>query len=591
MPSSVLVRVVFGVLVLATFGAFVAAQRLKRATPIVDQVYYEHFLAPTCGCKHDRVRIYFKPSKAGRVTATIVDSGGDDVRTLVDDRHLSSRRHSYVWNGRDDSGTLVPDGVYHLRVTLRDQARSVTSPLRLIVDTVPPHTRILAVSPRVILPGAPGALGRARIRYRGPSHPDPPLVRVYRTDLPRPREVTWFLGRRGRRTATWDGTIGGRPAPDGVYAIAVTTYDRAGNGGSAPLVLPPRQAEAGPDTGVSVRYLTVQGTLDPVAAGSVVRFRIGPVARRLRWSLGPVGPGAPLSRGGGKAGQLAVRVPADARTGLYLLRVQAAAHRAGQPVVVQGRRRGSVLVVLPAIAWQGTNQVDDDDDGFANTLVGGQSVLEDRPFAHGLPPSGLVDSLAPLLRFLGREGVSYDITTDLALVRRSSPGFAGRPGVLFAGDETWLTDRLDLALRDYVERGGRVASFGTDAFRRRVSAGPKTLSDPTPPERVNVFGEQTARLRIAKAPMVVNRPDRLGLFRRSDGLVGLFTDFEQSQRLVAGASILSAAGRDPHHPDFVAYRLGSGIVVRFGAPTWASELAGNPELTDVTRRIWSLLSR
>jgi hypothetical protein len=62
-------------------------------------------------------------------------------------------------------------------------------------------------------------------------------------------------------------------------------------------------------------------------------------------------------------------------------------------------------------------------------------------------------------------------------------------------------------------------------------------------------------------------------------------------RLVAGAGIASSAGRDPKHPDFVAYRLGKGIVVRVGAPAWAADLAGNLELTDVTGRIWSLLSR
>jgi hypothetical protein len=39
-PSSLLVRVVFGVLVLATSAAFLVAQRLKRSTPIIERVYY-----------------------------------------------------------------------------------------------------------------------------------------------------------------------------------------------------------------------------------------------------------------------------------------------------------------------------------------------------------------------------------------------------------------------------------------------------------------------------------------------------------------------------------------------------------------------
>jgi hypothetical protein len=586
-----LVRVVFGVLVLATSAAFLVAQRLKRSTPIIERVYYNRYLSPTCGCPKNRVKIYFSLPDAGTVTATLVNSAGDDVRTLVDNRRLHRGRHAYVWNGRSDAHTVVPDGTYRLRVTLRDQARSVTAARELIVDTVPPRPRILAVTPSVILPGAQGSLGRARVRFRGNSNPRP-LIEVYRTDLRKPKEVTFFQGRRGRRTATWDGKINGKPAPDGVYAIAVTTYDRAGNAGSFPRVLPPTRSEAKGGTGVSVRYLTVQGALDPVDAGSVARFQIGPTPRRLRWSLGPVGSGRAIARGTGSGKQLEVRVPSNAASGVYFLRVVAAGHRAVQPVVVQGAHRGSVLVVVPAIAWQGGNAVDDDADGFANTLGGGESVHVERPFAHGLPPAGLTDKLDPLLRFLARERTQYEITTDLALAQGRGPGIAGHKGVMFVGDETWLTNKLDLALRDYVESGGRVASFGTDAFRRRVGLAAGDLIDPTRPERFNIFGEQVDEARILQAPMVVNQPDTLGLFRGVvDGLFGQFDQFEQSQRLVGGTQVLSSAGRDPQHPAFIAYKLGKGIVVRTGTPEWGPDLNGNVELTDVTRRVWSLLSR
>ena len=591
MPSSVLVRVVFGVLVLATFGAFLVAQRLKRSTPIVDQVFYKRYLAPTCdGCKNERVTFYFKPRRAGRVTATVVDDAGDDVKTLVNDVRLSRSRHRYVWNGRSDDGLLVPDGVYHLRVTLRDEGRSVTSPRQLIVDTKPPRPRVVAVTPPEILPGAPGTLGQARIRFRGSSFAKP-IIRVYRTDVATPALVATFRGRRGRHVVRWDGrTSAGIPAPDGVYATTVTTFDRAGNAGSTPRVLPPRRSEAAGTRGVSVRYLTVKAPLEAVDAGSVAHFDVGPLARRLRWNLGPPGLGQPLARGQTKAGQLAVRIPSDARTGLYYLRVVAAGHRAVQPVLVQGKSRGGVLVVLPAIAWQGGNAVDDDGNGFANLLSSGDGIQTVRPFAHGLPPAGLRERVEPLLRFLARERVPYTITSDIALAQGSGPKVEGHSGVVFAGDETWLTGRLGTALRNYVEGGGKLASFGTDSFRRQVTAEGSRLTGPTRPARINQFGEETAPLHLEQAPMAVAQ-DELGLFAGTDGLVGLFSDFEQSQRLTAGAQIASAAGRDRAHPDFVAYRLGKGIVVRAGAPAWTASLAGNPELTDVTRRIWSLLSR
>jgi len=86
-----------------------------------------------------------------------------------------------------------------------------------------------------------------------------------------------------------------------------------------------------------------------------------------------VGPGRAVARGTGRGLQLPVRIPSNTPTGLYLLRVVAAGHRATQPVVVQGAHKGKVLVVLPAIAWQGGNPVDDDADGFPNTLTGGEA--------------------------------------------------------------------------------------------------------------------------------------------------------------------------------------------------------------------------
>lgn len=590
MPNSVLVRVVFGVLVLATAAAFLVAQRLKRSTPIINGVHYNRYISPTCRCNKDRATIVFTLRDTGRVTATMVNAAGDDVRTLVSDRRLRRGRHAYVWTGRTDAGLVAPDGRYRLRVTLRNQARSVTATRVLILDTKPPRPRIVAVTPGLVVPGAEGSIGRARISYRGNSNPGP-LIQVYRTDLPKPKEVTFFNWRRGRKTAMWDGKVGGKAAPDGVYAIAITTYDRAGNAGSFPRVLPPRRSEAKPGTGVSVRYLTLSGSLDPVAAGSVAHFQVGPLPRRLRWSLGPTGPGRAVARGSGSGQQLSVHIPAGTATGLYLLRVVAAGHRAAQPVVVQGSHKGKALVVLPAIDWQGNNLVDDDADGFPNTLSGGEAVDIGRPFAHGLPPVGLRDQVDPLLRFLARERTPYEITTDLALAQGRGPQLRGHTGVMFVGNETWLTSKVNLALRSYVEAGGKVASFGTDSFRRGVGLAGTHLINPSAPERVNVFGEEVSDARIQQAPMVVNQ-DSLGLFAGvSGGLLGSFNQFEQSQRLVGGTQILSSAGRDPKHPAFIAYRLGKGIVVRAGSSEWASSLAGDVELTDVTRRVWSFLSR
>jgi FlgD Ig-like domain len=598
-PSSRLVSVVFGVLVLATLGAFVVTQRLKRSTPFVERVYYYGPCIRPQGPPKDCSRSSFSPvsrwpaiklrfelpKRQPGVTVAIVNDSGDEVRTLADDRTLRRGQHIYTWNGRDNVGTVVPDGDYRLRVTLRDQGRALTATRTIRVDTKPPVAKLRFVGPNTILPGSPG-MGELALRFAGPSNPNP-KIQVWRTDLPKPARVADLTGKRFRQSYKWQVP----PLADGVYAVTVTVWDEAGNAGSTSTSLPPVRTGAAPNTGFSVRMLTVAGPLDPVRAGSVVRFRIGPVARRLRWNLTAVGAGSPVTRGEGNGKVLAVRVPSDAATGLYLLRVQAAGHRAVTPLVVRRHSQKGVLVVLPAITWQGLNQVDDDNNGFANLLSSGDPVSTVRPFAHGQLPTGLQEQVIPLLRFLAREHLPYELTTDLALAQGTGPGIGGRPGVLFAGDETWLTDKVDLALRDYVDKGGKVASFGTDAFRRLVSLGPKTLQDPTEPERVNLFGEETSELKTEPAPMAVNPGSELGLLSGTDGLFGTFDTFEQQDRLVSGTQVLESAGRDPKHPAFVAYKLGDGIVVRVGTPQWAAQLASDPELTNVTRHIWTFLSQ
>ena len=63
------------------------------------------------------------------------------------------------------------------------------------------------------------------------------------------------------------------------------------------------------------------------------------------------------------------------------------------------------------MSWQGLNPVDDDLDGFADTLPEGRSVGLRRPFrAGGLPPRFSAE-VGPLLRYLDREGLAYDLTT------------------------------------------------------------------------------------------------------------------------------------------------------------------------------------
>jgi hypothetical protein len=414
------------------------------------------------------------------------------------------------------------------------------------------------------------------------------VFRVYLTDAGRPREVARFLGPRGRNVVTWDGYVGARKLPPGDYAFAVTVQNKALVAGSWPQHLPPARATAAPGTGVYVTPLDLAPPLEPVRSGTIARVTVGGPSRRFRWKLTRLGSIRPLRRGQGSGHTLAFRVPPDAPTGVYTLAVTGAGHRATAPIAVRSGATAPVLVVLPAIAWQGRNPVDGDNSGFTKTLEDSNEVGAARPLAGGRAPAGFAQRVAPLMRFLGRR--RYDLTTDLALARGRGPQLRSYQGVLFAGDERWLPTGLNAALRSYVGGGGKVASFGSDSFRRRVRVSGGLLEDPSRPERTIVFGERTSPARSEPAPLV-RYQDSLRLFDGTDGLVGLYGEFERSDAIVGGAKLATAAGRDPKRPALVGYRLGKGVVVRVGVPGWTTALANRGEEATVTKRIWALLSR
>lgn len=601
-PPARAAAVVFALFVVAVAVASVATQRLKRSDPIVERVFFHQWISPNGDGRKDSVRLRFDLPRADRVTVTLVDERGDPVRTLADDRRLGKGTQPFEWDGRTDDGLRAPDGVYRMRVGLRDEGRAVTAPRRLRLDTTPPRMRMIAATPPTIVPGFDGGRGRARVRFRGPSNPVP-LVRVWRTDQGRPREVARFEGRRGRSTAEWDGSVvagrlpecgrracpprtGTRRAPDGSYVVSVTGYDKAGNAGTT-HPLPPRPGAA--RSGVTVRYITLTGPLDPVRTGAVARFEVGPTPRRVGWRLLAAATRREVADGSGSGSAFAVRVPRDAAPGLYLVVAEAPGRRASWPVVVRRPGRARLLAVVPVMTWQGETAADADRDGFPDTLAGGKEVPVPRPFAGGAVEQRRLSESAPLLRFLERSRVRFDVTTDYAMARASGPDYRAAAGVVFAGSARWLTEELDLELRRYVERGGRIASFGADAFRRTVTLEPGLLADPSRPEALNLFGERTREITIPPAPLVVSG-DQLDLFARTDGFVGLFARFEQQERLVGGAELVAEAGRDADRPAVVAYRLGRGLVVRFGVPEWADALNRSSEVAAVTRRLWTILS-
>ena len=260
--------------------------------------------------------------------------------------------------------------------------------------------------------------------------------------------------------------------------------DKAGNLAVAPSPIPTPEL-ARPGTGVSVRSFSLEGTLGVVPAGSVTVLHVGPIDRRVEFVVSRLGDPEPIRRGKRVAGRLRIGIPSDTKTGLYVVRVRAGRQRAVWPIAVAGlpqskraAERPRPLVVLPAISWQGLNPVDDDFDGFADSFPKARSLGLARPFAGGGLPAGFNSEVAPLLRFLDRERLPYDLTTDLSLARGEGPALGNAPGVAFAGSALWLPEPLLTRLRDEVADGLRVVSFGADSLRRTVRIRDDRLLDP-----------------------------------------------------------------------------------------------------------------
>ncbi|HEY1274305.1 MAG TPA: N,N-dimethylformamidase beta subunit family domain-containing protein [Thermoleophilaceae bacterium] len=596
--ASPIVRATFGVLVLATIAAFFVTQQLKSEFPLVLRfATHPSAFSPNGDGYSDTVRVGFDLAEPASVSFSMVDSEGNEVRHLVENRQFRGSTHNrFVWDGRDDDGNVVPDGIYRMRVVRRDEGRVINSLKEVVVDTRPPRVVLTSAKPGVIAPGEPGQRPRVTIRYAGPRNHRPEF-RIFRTDDGPPRVVQRFRGDESR-TAVWNGLLRGHVPDEGDYAFTVTVRDRANNRTVAPAEIPSART-ARPHTGVSVRRFTLTGPVDVVPAGAAVPLTAGPFDRSLSFAMSRLGDPKVLRSGGRIGGRFRVHVPRNARTGIYLVRVRAGGHRAVWPLAVAGlppsRRaasRARPLVVLPAISWQGLNPVDDDLDGFADTLTGSRSVRLQR-FYHGggLPPRFRAEIL-PLLEFLDREKLAYDLTTDVSLARKEGPALGNAPGVAFAGSALWLPPALGRRLRRYVADGGRVVSFGAGAFKRGVHLTATSAVDPTGPRARDAFGERTSLLRTSNAPMQVFE-DGLDLFADTDDLVGDFTVFEETTDLAPGARLLTGAGREPARPALVAYGLGGGMLVRSGTPQWAGRLSESEldvEVPRVTKRIWSLVS-
>jgi FlgD Ig-like domain len=294
-------------LLVGTAAAFVYTESLKLEPAPLRTVRVTKLFSPVCKCDHSKARIAFSVRQGDVVSVSLEDSKGKEVRRLSP-RAVRPGPVAFLWNGRDQDGRVVPNGLYHPRVRLELLEKEIELQNAIRVDSTPPHVSVASAAPRTISPDGDGRAERVAVVYVA----DEPAQAVLRVG-----GIRRVLGKRSRRRGQleWFGRIDGRPVRAGTYTLAVVATDEAGNRS--------RPAEGGV---VRVRYVELVPALYRTSPGAVLRVGVSTDARRVSWLLaGRTGTGRPP----------VLRLRAPSEPGEYRLFVTANGHGAAARVVVE----------------------------------------------------------------------------------------------------------------------------------------------------------------------------------------------------------------------------------------------------------------
>jgi flagellar hook assembly protein FlgD len=181
-----------------------------RAAPAV--------LTPNGDGVGETTKISFSLTTAATVTVEIVDGSGTTVRRLANAGSFPAGRSRLVWNGRNGSGALVPDGLYSVQVSAQSPGQLDSDAEDVIVDRTLGH---LGVAPRPFSPNGDGRRETTTVTFE--------LARTATT-----RVLVRYGGERiatlrpaavlpaGLQSFVWDGrTRSGTRAVDRRYTVRV----------------------------------------------------------------------------------------------------------------------------------------------------------------------------------------------------------------------------------------------------------------------------------------------------------------------------------------------------------------------------------
>jgi hypothetical protein len=130
------------VLLTATATAFAVTQRLKLEPSPISQTHVDKVFSPVCECVTHAAHIDFSIRHADHLRVAIRIDGRE---ATIANREFPKGFVHVRWNGRDNNGAVVPDGIYYAVVHMRRAQRTIDLPNPIRVDTRPPTIRLVAV--------------------------------------------------------------------------------------------------------------------------------------------------------------------------------------------------------------------------------------------------------------------------------------------------------------------------------------------------------------------------------------------------------------------------------------------------------------
>ncbi len=133
----------FGLLAVATIGAFFLIAHLKAATPLIYgrpkpvPLAFDPVSGRTSSCKSKKGKVldYRQTQLTLQVSHTdlvgvfivsVANAGGPPVATVSSGTPLKTNQFfTFTWNGRLDDGRIAPDGPYLFRIALLRQGRTI----------------------------------------------------------------------------------------------------------------------------------------------------------------------------------------------------------------------------------------------------------------------------------------------------------------------------------------------------------------------------------------------------------------------------------------------------------------------------------